>query len=654
MSTSPSCWETSQAGGLLCASEMFQASLRGNGNLPRSPSGPFHPWSDLQVEYVVRSGQTTLSYHRVLRVALQVSFCWEMHIISKAFASESAVPSDAQLDNRTADELPSSSPASNESSVIIPPNVSLTPFRVGLVDILKGSPIGSRTRLQLSLKQLNGTPECSANTSLDQEVLIPILNFNCTPEFSQVRIVSPMPGQLHANVNPAVLPVQYETNNDISYSNDHVQNGTNNDLLISNDHVSSPQSDSDLSSRIPAGTVLKKTKRPILIIILKACFLEYDVLSSCNSLDQGLPFPNITCSQQETAPQSPIRLPFCSTCKIKFLSENTLNLHLHSVNGLPLDPSIFVEVGYVCSHCLTEFSRVEDKRLHECNAIPAGQINGELCAYIASSRKAFRIHMWDAYRTEPIRMRREVPMSQAGPDDIPIIPPDTDESNDLSSGYETHSAESPNLQITISQSDSEPNERRVTENDSAINPDQDNPSGNTENRFVLVHYDDNFTVRTNANSDCQTVSTCPTSNVRSGELFIFYSRKSTHWFALRRPRRRPRNEPPTPLPPEEEDSNIVNPDNAFAPSSAQEQEVRVDVEPVEETSSAIFIRRFRAMEQSDITANNFAAFEELVDEYCADTHAAVLRNFAAPRVVISDEKSDTIYHASPADDGAVI
>ncbi|GBN32845.1 hypothetical protein AVEN_14019-1 [Araneus ventricosus] len=125
--------------------------------------------------------------------------------------------------------------------------------------------------------------------------------------------------------------------------------------------------------------------------------------------------------------------------------------------------------------------------------------------------------MWDAHRTKPIRRRREVPMSQAGPDGIPIISLDTDESNDLSSGYGTHSAESPNLQITISQSDSEPNERRVTENDSAINSEQDNPSGNTENRFVLVQNDNNLTVTTNANSDSQTVSTYPTSNVRSGE-----------------------------------------------------------------------------------------------------------------------------------------
>ncbi|GBN32847.1 hypothetical protein AVEN_14020-1 [Araneus ventricosus] len=35
------------------------------------------------------------------------------------------------------------------------------------------------------------------------------------------------------------------------------------------------------------------------------------------------------------------------------------------------------------------------------------------------------------------------------------------------------------------------------------------------------------------------------------------------------------------------------------------------------------------MEQSDITANNFAAFEELVDEYCADNRAAVLPDNAA-------------------------
>ncbi|GBN40879.1 hypothetical protein AVEN_225454-1, partial [Araneus ventricosus] len=39
-----------------------------------SRSDPSHPGSDLQVEYVARAGQTTPSHHRVLGVALQVSF----------------------------------------------------------------------------------------------------------------------------------------------------------------------------------------------------------------------------------------------------------------------------------------------------------------------------------------------------------------------------------------------------------------------------------------------------------------------------------------------------------------------------------------------------------------------------------------------------
>ncbi|GBN25199.1 Retrovirus-related Pol polyprotein from type-1 retrotransposable element R2 [Araneus ventricosus] len=126
---------------------------------------------------------------------------------------------------------------------------------------------------------------------------------------------------------------------------------------------------------------------------------------------------------------------------------------------------------------------------------------------------------------------------------------------------------------------------------------------------------------------------------------------------VKRPMRKKRNEPPVPLPPEEEDTNIVNAENALAPSLATEHEDAIlNREPQQEESIfAIYLRRFRSMEQADLTEEHFHAFEELVDQYCTDTRAAIVKQFSSSRtVILNSDNSDPITHSSPADDAPTI
>ncbi|GBN43371.1 hypothetical protein AVEN_80831-1 [Araneus ventricosus] len=97
---------------------------------------------------------------------------------------------------------------------------------------------------------------------------------------------------------------------------------------------------------------------------------------------------------------------------------------MNRVHGVPLR-DIEPEIGYVCPHCLQQFGRLEERRLHDCPTIDPKTFACELYAHTCSSGKAIRTHMWLAHGTKPIRRPRRVPLSQAGSQDIPVIPGDS-------------------------------------------------------------------------------------------------------------------------------------------------------------------------------------------------------------------------------------
>ncbi|GBM62221.1 hypothetical protein AVEN_214767-1, partial [Araneus ventricosus] len=108
--------------------------------------------------------------------------------------------------------------SNSTDSIFNSSEVQLKEVSVGLVDIAKFSPICSRTRLQMQLKQMNSQTEMPPLTSQDEAQVPanPICDDstdktdNCMTESSQepsqVRICSPMYGQLHDNPDKQADP----------------------------------------------------------------------------------------------------------------------------------------------------------------------------------------------------------------------------------------------------------------------------------------------------------------------------------------------------------------------------------------------------------------------------------------------------------------
>ncbi|GBM27228.1 hypothetical protein AVEN_217782-1, partial [Araneus ventricosus] len=644
----------------------------------------------------------------------------------------------------------------SHENITFPEDVSLTPVSVKLFDIAKSSPICHRTRHQLQMKALtaaSASPVLAISTEHSPVIgsLVPCDNLMVEDQASQssvdqtpIGICSPLMGQTHGS-------------NDLSYT---IAKDTAQKSLASEPCLDS-SSDSlviDLERSEDTNQAEEKENNDPILVLNPSEEEKEELISAANIHDLRTKFPNcsgpsevirrpptepaFSSDLQTSTSHETVRLPFCATCKVEFLTEHTRSLHMNRVHGVQLTDTV-IEIGYTCPHCKKQFSRLPDRRVHECTAIANDKRACELCAYVCTSGKAIRTHMWQVHGTKPIRRPRRVPVSQAEPGDIPDVPAIEDRSSgygsnlsnsNTSSGdisainnfsgnsFPTLDSNLPVEEVLKLIADTVNNITIGNEQTSAQNPD-DSGNGNhdTSNSIVSSQNPDEPTrsqhttcppgsIQTDSSllllfpmvdpircteEGCSTTYSTEswTSNkkslkkhlrehhkIRITESFFWcahcqdsFGKPSAHpclrdeiihrtsdslsffcstchkgftsQLGLRnheqahrkreaeeqRPklhipnlgrRARPRLDP---VPGEVTEGNIVNPDNALAPSVNQDfslpQASDENNEGEEDSVFKIYLRRFRAMEQADLGPDDFHDIDELVNEYCVSVRA---------------------------------